>query len=126
MSAAAKIAGVAGIAGLMVAVAITAAMQDHPARPAAFPTVSRAPDPLADELARCRTITMPDPGCERVWEANRRRFLGLDTMPATSPARPEEAMNDTGVIDNFLSVFTSYIDSGFGLVGGEVGFSRPR
>lgn len=31
-------------------------------------------------------------------------------------------MNDTGVIDNFLSVFTSYIESGFGLLGGEVGF----
>jgi type IV secretion system protein TrbL len=31
-------------------------------------------------------------------------------------------MNDTGVIDTFLSVFTSYIDSGFGLIGGEVGF----
>ncbi|MBE1529856.1 P-type conjugative transfer protein TrbL [Sphingopyxis sp. OAS728] len=31
-------------------------------------------------------------------------------------------MNDTGVIDNFLSVFSTYIDSGFGLVGGEVGF----
>ncbi|AXE65269.1 P-type conjugative transfer protein TrbL [Hyphomonas sp. CACIAM 19H1] len=31
-------------------------------------------------------------------------------------------MNDTGVIDTFLSVFTSYIDSGFGLLGGEVAF----
>ena len=31
-------------------------------------------------------------------------------------------MNDTGVIDNFLAVFTTYIDSGFGLLGGEVGF----
>ena len=31
-------------------------------------------------------------------------------------------MNDTSVINNFLSVFTSYIDSGFGLLGGEVGF----
>jgi type IV secretion system protein TrbL len=31
-------------------------------------------------------------------------------------------MNDTGVIDTFLNVFTSYIDSGFGLLGGEVGF----
>ncbi|MCK9540481.1 MAG: P-type conjugative transfer protein TrbL [Novosphingobium sp.] len=31
-------------------------------------------------------------------------------------------MNDTGVIDSFLSVFTSYIDSGFGLLSGEVGF----
>ena len=31
-------------------------------------------------------------------------------------------MNDTGVIDQFLTVFTQYIDSGFGLIGGEVGF----
>lgn len=31
-------------------------------------------------------------------------------------------MNDTGVIDNFLGVFTGYIDSGFGLLGGEVAF----
>lgn len=31
-------------------------------------------------------------------------------------------MNDTGVIDTFLRVFTSYINSGFGLLGGEVGF----
>ena len=31
-------------------------------------------------------------------------------------------MGGTGVIDRFLEVFTSYIDSGFGLLGGEVGF----
>lgn len=31
-------------------------------------------------------------------------------------------MNDTGVIDRFLEVFTRYIDSGFGLLGGEVAF----
>ncbi|WP_323717296.1 P-type conjugative transfer protein TrbL [Paracoccus aminovorans] len=31
-------------------------------------------------------------------------------------------MGNTGVIDNFLGVFTSYIDSGFGLLGGEVAF----
>src|SRR3546814_6998823 len=31
-------------------------------------------------------------------------------------------MNDTGVIDGFLSVYSQYIDSGFGLLGGEVGF----
>ncbi len=31
-------------------------------------------------------------------------------------------MNDTGVIDNFLSIFSTYIDSGFGLLGSEVGF----
>ncbi len=31
-------------------------------------------------------------------------------------------MNGTGVIDRFLEVFTRYIDSGFGLLGGEVAF----
>ncbi len=31
-------------------------------------------------------------------------------------------MGGTGVIDQFLSVFTRYIDSGFGLLGGEVAF----
>jgi len=31
-------------------------------------------------------------------------------------------MNGTGVIDRFLDVFTRYIDSGFGLLGGEVAF----
>ena len=31
-------------------------------------------------------------------------------------------MNGTGVIDNFLNVFTRYIDSGFGLLHGEVAF----
>src|SRR2546430_13592513 len=31
-------------------------------------------------------------------------------------------MGGTGVIDRFLEVFTSYIDSGFGLLGTEVGF----
>ena len=31
-------------------------------------------------------------------------------------------MNDTGVIDQFLAIFSTYIDSGFGLLGGEVGF----
>jgi type IV secretion system protein TrbL len=31
-------------------------------------------------------------------------------------------MNNTGVIDHFLEVFTRYIDSGFGLLSGEVAF----
>ena len=31
-------------------------------------------------------------------------------------------MDDTGVIDHFLEVFTQYIDSGFGLLGDEVAF----
>jgi type IV secretion system protein TrbL len=31
-------------------------------------------------------------------------------------------MNDVGVIDRFLDVFSRYIDSGFGLLSGEVAF----
>ncbi len=31
-------------------------------------------------------------------------------------------MGGAGVIDNFLAVFTTYIDSGFGLLGGDVAF----
>ena len=31
-------------------------------------------------------------------------------------------MGGTGVIDRFLEIFTSYIDSGFGLLGSEVAF----
>jgi type IV secretion system protein TrbL len=31
-------------------------------------------------------------------------------------------MGNTGVIDQFLGTFTRYIDSGFGLLSGEVAF----
>ena len=31
-------------------------------------------------------------------------------------------MGGSGVIDQFLNVFTTYIDSGFGLLGGDVRF----
>ena len=31
-------------------------------------------------------------------------------------------MGGTGVIDQFLETFTRYIDSGFGLLGGDVGY----
>src|ERR1700761_5812633 len=31
-------------------------------------------------------------------------------------------MSGTGIIDQFLATFTQYIDSGFGLLGGEVGY----
>ena len=31
-------------------------------------------------------------------------------------------MGGTGIIDQFLETFTRYIDSGFGLLGGDVGY----
>src|SRR5208283_2114129 len=51
------------------------------------------------------------------------RMLGSKQRPRSLPRRrASEAMGGTGVIDSFLETFTSYIDSGFGLLGGEVGF----
>ena len=31
-------------------------------------------------------------------------------------------MSETGIVDTFLDTFSTYIDSGFGLLGGEIGF----
>ena len=70
-----------------------------------------------------------DAACEAAWAESRRRFF---TYPPTASAvdragrlhrnPPEQvsAMGGTGVIDNFLGTFTQYIDSGFGLVQGDV------
>ncbi|HEX8420983.1 MAG TPA: putative entry exclusion protein TrbK-alt [Sphingomonas sp.] len=78
MSRTGKIVVVAILAGLMIAVAIVAAVMPAAAPPVRPAPVVRTPDPLADDLARCRTLTMPDAGCEAAWEAHRRRFLGQE------------------------------------------------
>jgi conjugative transfer region protein TrbK len=56
------------------------------------PPASVAVDPLATELARCRTITpeqnVSDDTCRRVWAESRRRFF------ARSSPRPNAAAND--------------------------------
>src|ERR1700688_3411816 len=41
---------------------------------------------------------------------------------ARSRSGRDQVMGGTGVIDRFLEVFTRYIDSGFGLLNGEVAF----
>jgi len=77
MSNTAKIAGIAALAGLMMAVAIVAATQ-HRAPSSAPPAIVRndeGPTRLARELERCATLTMPDSGCEAAWAENRRRFF---------------------------------------------------
>ncbi|MDF0544913.1 putative entry exclusion protein TrbK-alt [Sphingobium sp. H39-3-25] len=73
-----KIAGGAALAGMMMAVAIVSA--SHRPAPAAPPPAVResAPDPIIADMRRCRTLTMPDSGCEAAWEAKRRRFFGKD------------------------------------------------
>jgi conjugative transfer region protein TrbK len=49
-------------------------------------SVTRATDPVAAELERCRTVTSERAAelqeCRRVWTENRRRFLGQGKAPA--------------------------------------------
>lgn len=77
MSRSAKIAGVALAGGILMATAITIAVDERkPAAPMPSPAELAPRDPLRNELARCRNLTMPDSGCEAAWEEHRRRFLG--------------------------------------------------
>jgi len=74
-----KIAGVAALTGMMIAVIIV----DFDRKPIATPAIATAgpsqrSNTLERELDRCATITMPDSGCEAAWAANRRRFFGQE------------------------------------------------
>jgi conjugative transfer region protein TrbK len=89
MSRSAKIAGVALAGGILMTTAIAIAVDER--KPTAPPPSSGelAPyDPLPDELARCRTLTMPDSGCDAAWEEHRRRFMGREDFPAREDRRP--------------------------------------
>jgi conjugative transfer region protein TrbK len=74
-----RIAIVAALAGMMMAVAIMVALTDRasPAKDTQSPPAARD-ERLEAEMARCATTTMPDAGCEAAWAANRRRFFGRD------------------------------------------------
>ncbi len=80
MSRSAKIAGVALAAGILLATAIVMVVNDRPAEKAPPRIEAIGADPLRAELDRCRTLTMPDAGCEAAWEDHRRRFLGRDRV----------------------------------------------
>ena len=90
----AKIAGVAALAGIMLAVAVVASREPRePPREAVLPVLEKGEQEkrLARELERCATLTMPDSGCEAAWAEKRRRFFGKDTdAPAADeyPALP--------------------------------------
>ena len=75
----------------MIALAVHQSCQDNPEQ-VDVPPASVAVDPLATELARCRTI-MPeqnasDDTCRRVWVESWRRFF------ARSSPRPNATAND--------------------------------
>ncbi len=74
----AKIAGVAALAGMMVTVGVVSVSQPERG-PATVPAASEPPTAMSSaDLRRCRTITMPESGCEAAWEAKRRHFFGRD------------------------------------------------
>ena len=101
------------------------------ARGTAAASPAAASDPLSDELKRCQLLASEakdDAACEAAWAENRRRFFtyradAQHDGPArgiSQISRQVDTMGGTGVIDNFLGTFTQYIDSGFGLVQGDV------
>jgi conjugative transfer region protein TrbK len=91
MSRNAKIAGVAALGGIMLAVALAGSREPHePQLEAVLPVLEEGEQEkrLARELERCATLTMPDSGCEAAWAEKRRRFFGKD---ADAPAPAEQA-----------------------------------
>ncbi len=57
-------------------------------------------DPLAAELARCRTVTSEQKDaleeCRRVWAEQRRQFLG-QSKPPTPTSHPDDSAPNIGV-----------------------------
>lgn len=78
MSRTAKIAGVAALAGMMVTVGIVSASRPEPTRTPVQAAGELPAATSAADLRRCRTITIPESGCEAAWEAKRRHFFGRD------------------------------------------------
>jgi conjugative transfer region protein TrbK len=107
----AKIAGVAALAGIMLAVAVVASREPRdPPRDPMLPAVEQGEQQkrLARELERCATLTMPDSGCERAWAEKRRRFFGKDAnAPASAgnaslPAAYDSAGSDGSRADEAI------------------------
>jgi conjugative transfer region protein TrbK len=72
-----KIAAGAGLGGLTLAVAVASVLRaPSPVHIAALPAVESPP--ANPTPARCRTITMPDNGCDAAWQARRRHFFEKD------------------------------------------------
>jgi conjugative transfer region protein TrbK len=79
MNRALKMAGAAALTGMMMTASAVLILHDEqhaPIQPAIATPVRT--NPLSVELHRCRTLTMPDPGCEAAWEEKRRRFFGQE------------------------------------------------
>ncbi len=79
MSRTAKIAAAGALGGLLMTLTVAMTMrEERRVETIIVPAGENTPDPLARDLRRCRTITMPDSGCEAAWEERRRRFYARE------------------------------------------------
>lgn len=82
MSRTAKIAVAGVLGGLLMTLTLAMTMRESGSvRTISVPIDENAPKPLARDLRRCRTLTMPDSGCEAAWEEKRRRFYRREERP---------------------------------------------
>lgn len=82
MSRTAKIAAAGALGGLLMTLTVAMTMREERSiEPAIVPVGESDADPLAPDLRRCRTLTMPDSGCEVAWEERRRRFYRREERP---------------------------------------------
>jgi conjugative transfer region protein TrbK len=91
ISAIARAAAYAAVAAVIGATILTIRHNDMDAPASAGPSATGS-DPLASELARCRTISKAakdDAACEATWAENRRRFFTY--RPADSSTSAQSA-----------------------------------
>jgi len=82
MSRTAKIAAAAALGGLLIALTLGMALREVPrVEMIVLPDDEGAADLPKHDLRRCRTLTMPDAGCEAAWEEKRRRFFDREDRP---------------------------------------------
>src|SRR5260370_8493439 len=89
------------VAGVAVTVLVVAAcainLRDDQEQASSASPASEGPNPLAAELARCRSVTPEQTAaleaCRRVWAEQRRQFLGQSKPPTPSTRTSDGAPN---------------------------------
>ena len=94
-----RLSMVAGVAVMVLVVeACTIKLRGDEDQITALPSAQEV-DPLAAELARCRTVTSEQRDalaeCRRIWAEQRRQFLGQSKTP-TPASHPDQSAPNTG------------------------------
>ncbi len=91
---------VAGVAVMVLIVAACAIkLRDDKEQASSASPASEDPNPLAAELARCRSVTLEQKNaleeCRRIWAEQRRQFLGQSKTP-TPASHPDDSTPNIG------------------------------